>query len=146
MRILAWNTICVWNGTRKHKPSLSGLYVPAVYMKTVNICVQQNRTGLGTGQQLIGYISCHNAIWINQSTCQYTLPLHIKCHPNWCIPTPWRSGWCFSEFETGTISTTSHIGESIYICKMINHDMNLIRNVTEYVNPGQFRFCFSLFF
>ena len=66
-------------------------------------------------------------IWTDQSTCQYTLPLHIKCHPNRCIPTPicshlkrWASptghltvtlyvrGWCSS--------TTSPYGKGRYTC------------------------------
>ena len=43
---------------------------------------------------LMGYISCHNAIWTNQFICHYTLPSHIKCSPSpqtEAAPTPSRS-------------------------------------------------------
>ena len=58
-----------------------------MFLKQIHVYKSWNRT-----IHLIGYKSRHNAIWTNQSTCQYTLPLHIKCPPNRC--TPHHGGVC----------------------------------------------------
>ena len=121
--------------------------------------------------------------WIFMHHC-FTKALFYPHLSNRCIPTPWRSRWCFfwvwdrhsgknfSPWVNQTLtcsfwltywicshlrrwaSPTGHLRVTLYVrgyCisttpVMIKHDMSPLRNVTEYVNPGQFPFLFLLNF